>query len=117
MNIRPLRSEDYDVIAPVLDAWWGERPVRQLLPRLFFEHFAPTSFALVDGEALCAFLAGFISQTDPAIAYIHFVGVAPAHRKRGHARRLYLHFFERAAALGAREVPCITSPMNPDWLA
>lgn len=46
MNIRSLNSDDFDVLNPILDDWWGGRPVRGLLPRLFFEHFTNTSFAV-----------------------------------------------------------------------
>jgi hypothetical protein len=43
MNLRHLEPADFDVISPALDEWWGGRPVQELLPRLFFEHFQPTS--------------------------------------------------------------------------
>lgn len=48
MNIRHLKYADFDAISPVVDEWWGGRLVRGLLPRLFFEHFQPTSFAIED---------------------------------------------------------------------
>src|SRR5947209_3391836 len=35
-SIRPIQVSDYDVVSPVIDEWWGGRPVRVLLPRLFF---------------------------------------------------------------------------------
>jgi diamine N-acetyltransferase len=117
MQIRPLVAADYDVLSPLLDDWWGGRPVRQLLPRLFFEHFTPTSFALEDAGQPCAFLVGLRSQARPQVAYIHFVGVAPGHRGRGLGRRLYTAFFERVATLGCTEVHCITSPVNTGSVA
>lgn len=117
MPIRPLESADYDRVSPVLDAWWGGRPVRQLLPRLFFEHFATTSLALVEGAELQAFLVGFRSQSEPAVAYIHFVGVAPAHRNKGCGRLLYQQFFARVTALGCTEIHGITSPVNAGSVA
>ncbi|HKA45712.1 MAG TPA: GNAT family N-acetyltransferase [Burkholderiales bacterium] len=117
MPIRALAAADYDVVSPVIDEWWGGRPVRHLLPRLFFEHFSPTSFALVEDGAVQAFLVGFRSQSRPSVAYIHFVGVAPAYRGKGYGRLLYFSFFERAAELGCTEVHCITSPVNADSIA
>lgn len=41
-----------------------------------------------------AFLIGFVSQTYPNEAYIHFIGVHPNYRKSGIAKRLYKTFFE-----------------------
>ena len=58
MQIRSLVSADYEVISPVVDEWWGGRPVRHLVHRLFFEHFSSTSFALAEDGELCAFLIG-----------------------------------------------------------
>jgi GNAT superfamily N-acetyltransferase len=60
-----------------------------MLPRLFFEHFTDTSFAAERDGRLVGFLAGFISQSRPGEAYIHFVGVDPAQRGRGLGRLLY----------------------------
>lgn len=117
MQIRSLASADYEVISPVVDEWWGGRPVRHLLPRLFFEHFSSTSFALDKSAELCAFLVGFRSQSLAHVAYIHFVGVAPSQRGQGHGRALYAAFFERAAALGCTEAHCITSPVNTGSIA
>jgi ribosomal protein S18 acetylase RimI-like enzyme len=57
-------------------------------------------------------LVGFISQTDPTLAYIHFVGVDPLERASGLGRGLYEHFFEIVQALGCHSVRCVTSPVN-----
>jgi GNAT superfamily N-acetyltransferase/catechol 2,3-dioxygenase-like lactoylglutathione lyase family enzyme len=97
-----------------LDEWWGGgRHMTDMLPRLFFEHFADTSIvaAVGDGPPL-AFLVGLVSRTDPTAAYIHFVGVDPEARGTGVGRRLYEWFFERAASLGCSSVGCVTSPLN-----
>ncbi|EIV92186.1 GNAT family N-acetyltransferase [Frankia sp. QA3] len=117
---RHPRGADQARVLAVLDDWWGgfggEAGSRQralLLPRLFFQHFADTS---VFGEAadgrLTAFLIGFRSAAQPDAAYIHFVGVDPALRRRGVAAGLYRWFFAQAAAGGARRVDAITSPGN-----
>ena len=83
-----------------------------LLPRLFFEHFQPTSFIVEDNEVLSGFLIGFVSQTYSNEAYIHFVGVNPKLRKNGLARELYGLFFTKVRDLGCNTVRCITSPVN-----
>lgn len=110
--IRPLASEDYELITAVIDEWWGGRPVRTLLPRLFFEHFNSTSFAIGATGTVQAFLVGLVSQSNPIVAYIHFVGVDPAMRTLGLGRALYECFFQVVRALGCTEVQCITSPVN-----
>jgi predicted GNAT superfamily acetyltransferase len=97
--------------------WWGGRPMHQLLPKLFFIHFQPTSFIAENDGELQAFLIGFISQTDPKTAYIHFSGVAPTAREQGLGRLLYHHFFEVVKAKGCTQVECITSPVNKTSLA
>jgi GNAT superfamily N-acetyltransferase len=112
MNIRHLDPVDFDVISPVIDEWWGGRPVCSLLPRLFFEHFQPTSFALVEGGSLAGFLVGFRSQSSPSVGYVHFIGVRPDARTKGYGRLLHERFFSVAVGLGCSEVRAITSPVN-----
>jgi ribosomal protein S18 acetylase RimI-like enzyme len=111
-DIRHLELEDYERVTAVVDDWWGGRPMRAMLPRLFFEHFNFTSFAIDDQDKLQAFLIGFVSQSRPSLAYIHFVGVDPASRSRGLGRKLYERFFQLARAMSCTEVQCITSPVN-----
>lgn len=74
MNIvlRNLTEADYRLVVGIVDEWWGGRPVAGLLPRLFFSHFQPTSFVAETERELAGFLIGFVSQTDPQQAYIHF---------------------------------------------
>ncbi|MCX7173513.1 MAG: GNAT family N-acetyltransferase [Proteobacteria bacterium] len=112
MALRYLELSDYATVSTVVDDWWGGRPMRGMLPRLFFEHFRPTSFVLEEDRRLRGFLIGFRSQTDPAVAYIHFVGIDPDNRGLGYGRMLYEHFFGVACDLGCSEVHCITSPVN-----
>jgi len=112
MSIRPLTPEDYDFISPKLDDWWGGRPVRQLLPRLFFEHFSDTSFVVQHGQSVAAFLVGFKSLSQPSIAYLHFIGVAPEFRKHGYGRMLLTKFMRKASELECAEIRSITAPTN-----
>lgn len=123
LKLRNLTPADYLPVREVVDEWWGGRAVAGLLPRLFFDHFQPTSFAIDDndqqpsGKKLVAFLVGFVSQTNPAQAYIHFVGVHPDYRAQGLGRLLYEHFLEEVYDLGCREVEAITSPVNKSSIA
>ena len=110
-SIRFAAPSDYNVIAPVVDGWWG-RPVLGSLPRLFFDLFHRSSFVIDDVGGPAAFLVGILSPADPAYAYIHFVGVAPHARRRGCARLLYERFFGLARADGRKRVAAITAPAN-----
>ncbi|WP_190079108.1 GNAT family N-acetyltransferase [Streptomyces longisporoflavus] len=123
-------EDDHSRVLAVVDAWWGglkgeagalERAL--LLPRLYFQHFTTTSFVVErdggDGEdrgegdgQLVAFLVGFLSQTEPDAAYVHFVGVDPGLHGQGVGRSLYRAFFALARSHGRRYVHCITSPQN-----
>jgi ribosomal protein S18 acetylase RimI-like enzyme len=118
MEIRHAEPADYGRVIGRVNAWWGGRDMAPMLPRLFFVHFEGTSYVVDDGEGqLAAFLIGFLSQTDPDEAYIHFVGVSPEHRGGGLGRQLYERFFEDARAAGRTRVTCVTSPVNEESVA
>jgi ribosomal protein S18 acetylase RimI-like enzyme len=116
-TVRHPTGEDHAAIDAVIDAWWGGRRMRRMLPRLFFEHFGDTSFVVEEDDSVVGFLVGFVSPTRPGEAYIHFVGVRPDRRGRGLARDLYAHFFDVVAARGCRTVGCITAPLNAGSVA
>jgi predicted GNAT superfamily acetyltransferase len=84
-----------------------------MLPRLFLDHFFASSLIAEDDDALI----GFYSPSAPHRAYIHFVGVAPAQRGTGLARRLYETFFDAAIQDGCTVVGAITSPVNTGSVA
>jgi GNAT superfamily N-acetyltransferase len=112
MHLRQLEPSDFDAITTVVDDWWGGRPMRGLLPRLFFDHFADTSLVAEDDGRLIGFLIGFRSPARAGEAYIHFVGVHPGHRQRGVARALYTRFFALMQQQGCVSARCITALIN-----
>jgi predicted GNAT superfamily acetyltransferase len=114
--VRGARAADYDVIAAVVDDWWG-RPIVGFLPRLFLDHFHGTSLVAERDGALAGFLVGFLSPSMPSEAYVHFVGVSPDLRGTGLARDLYTRFFELAAGHGRTVVSAVTSPVNAGSIA
>ena len=116
-TLRHLEVKDHNTIIQVVDEWWGGRPMAGMLPRLFFEHFQPTSFVIEENGEIQAFLVGFRSQTNPAEAYIHFVGVHPDTRGKGLGRFLYEQFFAAVRQLGCTEVHSITGPVNKGSIA
>jgi predicted GNAT superfamily acetyltransferase len=110
--IRHVDPSDYQSIISVLNDWWGGRNVSDMLPKLFFVHFSETSFVAESEGKIIGFLIGFLSQTFPDQAYIHFVGIHPDYRKGGLARNLYGHFMRIVLEHGCRIVCCVTSPVN-----
>ncbi|MBB6672495.1 GNAT family N-acetyltransferase [Cohnella nanjingensis] len=112
MNIRSAKGSDYALISPLINDWWGGRPMSDMLPKLFFDHFNATSFIAEKEGRIVGFLIGFLSQTYSDEAYIHFAGVHPAYRKHHIGKRLYEVFFETVKRLGRNEVRCVTSPSN-----
>ncbi len=117
MSIRHLEEDDYQPIIAAIDDWWGGRHMASFLPRIFFVHSRETSFAIAENRTILGFLAGFVSQTYPHQAYIHFVGIHPDYRGRGLGRRLYSMFFESVRKLGCITLRCITSPVNKGSIA
>lgn len=118
VTIRHVHPSDYGRVIQHVNEWWGGRQMAPMLPRLFFVHFESTSF-VADREdgTLAGFLIGFLSQTEPETAYVHFVGVAPEERRTGLGRELYERFFEAARTHGRTVVRCMTSPASADSIA
>ncbi|UKY52282.1 GNAT family N-acetyltransferase [Streptomyces inhibens] len=123
--LRHPTPSDHPRLQLALADWWGGLGgdagalQRQLLvPRLFLQHFADTSYLVERPDrTLHAFLIGFLSQTDPETAYIHFVGVCPDGKRGGVGSALYHRFFATARAAGRTGIRCITSPNNRDSIA
>ena len=109
---RPVEA-DHRVLVDQVDEWWGGRKMRSLLPRLWFRHFAGTSWVVEDERGvLVGMLVGFISPDRPAEAYIHMAATSPNHRRAGLGRALYERFFDDARGRGVRTVLAITWPGN-----
>ncbi|MRR56682.1 MAG: GNAT family N-acetyltransferase [Deltaproteobacteria bacterium] len=117
VSIRQATPEDYPRVIEVVDNWWGGRHMADMLPKLFFVHFRPTCFVAESRRMLQGFLVGFVSQTFPDEAYIHFVGVHPDYRDQDLGRTLYDHFFASVVKSGVGRVQCVTSPVNKGSIA
>ena len=112
LRLRHVERTDHPRVLSVIDEWWGGRSMSTLLSHVFFVHFRPTSFLFECGDELLAFLLGFVSQTTPSEAYVHFIGVHPDYRQLGLARRLYERFFTIVSLKGCDTVRSHTSPQN-----
>lgn len=108
---RPTEA-DHPRVVEVIDEWWGGRHLRQLLPRLWLQHFAGTSWIAEEDGRMRGFLVAFISQDDPTTGYVHMVASDPNRRKAGIGRALYERAYADLAAQGARRVIAITWPGN-----
>lgn len=111
INFRFVEASDYQPIISVVSEWWG-RSMAETLPKSFFVHFRQTSFIAEKNGDSIGILIGFVSQTFPNEAYIHFVGVHPEYRKMGLGSDLYERFFHAVKKLGCNRASCVTSPMN-----
>ena len=112
---RPHENDHRAILAAIAD-WWdtpNRAKIGLLLPRLFLQFFTKTSWVL-ESEAgeIVAFLIGFRSADNPAVAYIHFVGVDQHLRNEGVGRSLYTIFFDQMRDAGCTEVRAITGPAN-----
>ena len=112
MIVRALQATDHKPTVSTVNGWWDGRNVADKLPRLFFDHFQDTSFAVEEDGETIAFLVRFVSQFSREEAYIRFAGVHPEHRGRGIGRRMYEMLFENVRQRGCERMHCITSPVN-----
>ena len=78
LRLRHVERTDHPRVLSVIDEWWGGRSMSTRLSHVFFVHFRPTSFLFECGDELLAFLLGFVSQTTPSEAYVHFVAAEQA---------------------------------------
>ena len=94
VDLREPAPGDYEYLIGRVDDWWGGRSMAPMLPRLFFDHFPATTRIACDGTdgSVLGFVCGFVSQADPHVAYIHFVGVDPVASGRDVGRTLYRWF-------------------------
>ena len=114
---RPERADHARIIA-VVDSWWGGRAMAAMLPRLFVDHFAETSYVVDDADGrLAGFVIAFMSPDDSATVYVHVIGVDPALRGSGLGRELYARVAGEAKAAGRTRLAAVTSPINTTSLA
>ena len=109
---RPTEA-DHAPIVRLVDEWWGGRRMSGLFLRLWFQHFAGSSWIAEDDDGrLLGFLVGFISQDDPQTGYVHMIATDPNRRRHGLGAALYGRFFDDVASRGVRRVKAITWPGN-----
>lgn len=113
LHVRRPTEADHARLVDVVDEWWGGRRMRHLLPRLWLQHFAGTSWIAEEADGrLRGFLIAFVSQDDPTTGYVHMIASDPNRRRSGLGRALYTRAFADLAARGARRVMAVTWPGN-----
>ncbi|AFM25859.1 GNAT family N-acetyltransferase [Desulfomonile tiedjei] len=112
IEIRNGKPSDHQSIVSVMPDWWGGRDLSSSVLKIFFIHFADTTYVAEIGDDLIGFLVGFLSQSDKDVGYIHFMGVHPEYRRAGVGRRLYQRFYDGCAANDRPIVKSCTSPIN-----
>lgn len=116
MTITTCTLDDFNQIFTDIADFWGHDRTLYLHHPMYVREFGNTAYVIKDGETVAAYLFGFLSQTRPA-AYVKFVAVRPAYRRRGLARSLYDHFIAYAETQGCTEIRAITTPINADSIA
>ena len=117
MIIRASEDRDYRKVISVIDDWWGGRNMADMLPHLFFKHFGDTCYIMEENGEMIGFLVGFISQTHPEQAYIHFFGIHPDYRRMGYGKKMHQFFFEQVKQRGCASVHLVTSIVNKTSIA
>ena len=113
LRFRRPTEDDHARIVGLVDEWWGGRRMRALLPRLWVQHFAGTSWIAEDESGrLAGFIVAFISQDDPTTGYVHMVAADPNRRRGGVGRALYDQVFGDLRPRGVRRVKAVTWPGN-----
>lgn len=113
LTFRRPTEGDHSRLMDVVDEWWGGRRMRALLPRLWLQHFAGTSWiAEAPDGRLRGFVIAFLSQDDPTTGYVHMIAGDPNVRRAGIGRALYQRAFADLASHGARRVMAVTWPGN-----
>lgn len=111
-TIRNIIPQDHHEVLAVMKDWWGGRDLTYALPRLFFDHFNDSSFAIYHQNQIVAFLIGFLSPSKANEGYIHFAGVHPSFRKIGLGSHLYSLFFDFCRSHNRTTITSCTSPVN-----
>ncbi len=119
IRLRHPVEDDHPLLVAVVDEWWGGRRVRASLPRLWLQHFTGTSVVAQRdaGGTPVGFVIGFVSPDHPHLAYLHLIGVAPGHRRKGVGRTLVERWAEVVRARGASRATTIAWPGDPAGLA
>ncbi|MDE1160655.1 MAG: GNAT family N-acetyltransferase [Acidobacteriaceae bacterium] len=113
MRIRNTQDADFYRCVEISREAWPFFKERESIYHLFCKFFANTSFVCENNDGrVVGFLFGFMSQVNPAEAYIHLVVVETAAQGQGIAASLYEEFMERVEWLGADRVRLIVNPDN-----
>lgn len=76
------------------------------------KYFAGTSVTVREGERLAGFVTALILPNDASRLFVWQVGVSPAHRGQGLAKRMLRHLLARPVCRGVTHLETTVSPSN-----
>ena len=117
VRLRRPTEADHATIADVIDHWFGGRRVAPLAGRMWFRHFATTSWIAEIGGRPRGVLLGFVSPDRGEEAVIHLLAVDPGWRRRGLGRSMLEGFARNVAERGCRRVTAVAWPDDPIAIA
>jgi GNAT superfamily N-acetyltransferase len=115
--LRHPEPGDHVQIVGLVDEWWAGRRVHDALPRLWFEHFARTSWIAEADGGLVGFLVGFRSPDHPEVGRVHMAATTPNLRRRGIGTALYARFGAQMRGLGVARLEAAVWPGDRTALA
>jgi GNAT superfamily N-acetyltransferase len=113
LKITNCQKADWDEIIRDFDEFWDTPITRGYHNAIFLNEFGDTAFVIRSHEGVvAAYLFGFFSQTDAAVAYIHLVATRRSFRRKGLMVRLYDHFADHARRHRRSVLKAVTSTDN-----
>jgi ribosomal protein S18 acetylase RimI-like enzyme len=111
LSFRHPTEADHRALVDDIERWFLGRRMRPLFGRMWFVHFASTSWIAEtpDGH-VAAILLGFASQDRPAEAVLHLAAVDPNLRRRGIGTALHDTWFAEMARRGATRAVVAVPP-------
>ena len=93
---------DHRALVDDIERWFGGRRMRPLFGRMWFVHFASTSWVAETAEGrIAAILLGFASPDRPKEAVVHLAAVDPNLRRRGIGSAVHRTWLAGMAQRGA----------------
>jgi len=102
LSLRRPTEADHRALVDDIERWFLGRRMRPLFGRMWFVHFASTSWVAetADGH-VAGILLGFASQDRPTDAVLHLAAVDPNLRRRGIGTALHEGWLAEMATRGA----------------
>ena len=103
LTFRHPTEDDHRALVDDIERWFQGRRMRPLFGRVWFAHFASTSWVAetTTDSRIAAILLGFASADHPTDAVIHLAAVDPNLRRRGIGTAIHETWLAEMAVRGA----------------